>query len=345
MTWHKKFSHSARHRRHGSLCALLLVVTGSARGAAAAPTIEPLLAVDDAVVDVDAVGDRLLVVGEHSCTWYRWNHPQMIRGGVWSDSRLLFLHGDLLDLTGDGRPEILITALRGARLASFVLSMDERPRRIARDLPWYLRVEEGTLYGQRRGTHAVFHGPVEQLAWHRETLRAVGRHDLPRGTTIYHFQPVSETEVVRVMTDGRQQVWERRNGRWHRAKRFASSWRGISARTLPATTSLYGDAIATPLSLGLPALPLHDGWLVATQRPVLGEMIGRRPYFTSWELHWVSNPASFVSAPGWQRRGEGGVTAMRGLDDHRALLAVRQGDAGPLDTDAGGVLFLFTISR
>lgn len=101
---------------------------------------------------------------------------------------------DVLDIDGDGRPEIIASAQdENNAPASLILKFDGGLTPLAQKLPWYLRVigQSGGrfLAGQKAATDAsrVFSGRVQRLAWTGSGVAGQGPVGLPDHVNLFNF--------------------------------------------------------------------------------------------------------------------------------------------------------------
>lgn len=101
-----------------------------------------------------------------------------------------YLSVDVVDATGMGKKEIIVTSYNQGLLDSFVLQYkDGTYLKIAKDLRWFLRVIEisgtPTLVGQRMGMQMPFGSPIHEIVWEKGTFREGKRMNIPEGLSIY----------------------------------------------------------------------------------------------------------------------------------------------------------------
>ena len=111
---------------------------------------------------------------------------------------------DVLDLNGNGRAELFVTAMENVgilntadndlyrddlRLNSFVIEYDPREgyRTIQKHMPYFLRVSGGTLLMQGFNATNIFSGPVYKGEWIRNSYRRGDQITLPEGVTLNGF--------------------------------------------------------------------------------------------------------------------------------------------------------------
>ncbi|MGE4580333.1 MAG: FG-GAP repeat domain-containing protein [Desulfuromonadales bacterium] len=103
---------------------------------------------------------------------------------------------DALDLNGNGRPEIYLTAVRDDMLMSRVVEWQGGGfKMVDKHLPWYLRTvtlpgEGRVLLGQRRGdTSTDYSGPIFRLRFEKGDWKAGEALSLPKGVSLFGFTP------------------------------------------------------------------------------------------------------------------------------------------------------------
>lgn len=100
---------------------------------------------------------------------------------------------DSFDLNDDQRPELLLTAARGALLSTQIYTFDGKELQVlAANLPWFLRVldlpETGpTLLGQRRGENLYEANPF-QVTWQDGQIRVGPEKPLPAAVMLHGSQ-------------------------------------------------------------------------------------------------------------------------------------------------------------
>ncbi|MDW7644056.1 MAG: VCBS repeat-containing protein [Desulfuromonadales bacterium] len=121
---------------------------------------------------------------------------------------------DALDLNGNGRPEIYLTAVRDDMLMSRVVEwQDGRFKMHDTQLSWYLRAvtlpgEGRVLLGQRRGdTSTDYSGPVFRVRYQQGEWQAGEAVSLPKGVSLFGFTPFTgangEELVAMLKTSGK----------------------------------------------------------------------------------------------------------------------------------------------
>lgn len=164
-------------------------------------------AVGVVVTDLDADGSReialafaeTLVVGR-------------LRAGIWTPlataplpAAVKALALESCDLDADGRPELLLSAVRGGNeLAAQVWSLDAGQLRLmAKNLPWFLRVLDLpgkglTPLGQAggRATDALYEGHPFRLLWRDGSVQAGAPFPLPAPVTLHGSQPLTTEKGV-----------------------------------------------------------------------------------------------------------------------------------------------------
>jgi TolB-like protein len=148
--------------------------------------------------DVD--GDKkneMVIMDEHNLYIFKYDgdkltYMQKIATG--SAYNLLTL--DVADINRNGVAEIIVTAVLGDKLRSFILEFEEgKFRKITEQADWYFRVldhpKDGpTLMGQRMGdvvtdSDSAFSGPVYRFVWKKHSFDKGPKMPFPKGTTIF----------------------------------------------------------------------------------------------------------------------------------------------------------------
>lgn len=122
------------------------------------------------------------------------------------------VHLDVADLNRNGIAEIVAVRYVSGKAFSEILEYDGREyRRIAADLPWFLRVvdlgAEGiVLVGQQSDPAAIFTGPIFRLAVNRDGSGGLPEKTspmpLPAGSWIYSFVPLKFGGEIRYAAVG-----------------------------------------------------------------------------------------------------------------------------------------------
>jgi TolB-like protein len=149
--------------------------------------------------DVD--GDKkneMVIMDEHNLYVFKYDGnkltymPPKIETG--SAYNLLTL--DVADVNRNGAAEIIVTAVIGDELRSFILEFEEgKFAKITEQADWYFRVLEHpkdgpTLIGQRMGnvvtdSDRAFSGPIYRFVWKKNSFDKGQKMPFPKGTTIF----------------------------------------------------------------------------------------------------------------------------------------------------------------
>lgn len=189
------------------------------------------------------------------------------------------------DLTGDGRAEIIVSAVEEGLPASAIFSWDEKGcRPIVERARWSLRVAGARLLGQGWSSSSFFFGPISELALVGGKIETAARSDLPRDTRLFQFDRLPGDGGVRaVLLKGYAplEVRERQGKRfkrvWRSAERFGGSTNLLPAsqRDILGSERSEGVAFDTPPIAGQAA---GRAFLLSVRSQLpLREVIGRRP--------------------------------------------------------------------
>jgi TolB-like protein len=103
-----------------------------------------------------------------------------------------FLTLDVADINRNGVAEIIVTAVIGDVLQSFILEFEEgKFRKITEKAGWFFRVLEHPtdgpiLMGQKMGSaDNVFSGPIYKFVWKKNTFEKGPKMPFPKNTTIF----------------------------------------------------------------------------------------------------------------------------------------------------------------
>ena len=132
--------------------------------------------------DVDAEGNgEVIAWGKNVLYLYRVKGTEIVPfTRVTKERSYHILSVDAADLDGDGKKEILVTALEGNNLASYVFNKQgDMYREAGEPVPYFLAVlkdREGknTVVGQHRGLDAPTRGKLVTMTWDGKTFREAG---------------------------------------------------------------------------------------------------------------------------------------------------------------------------
>jgi hypothetical protein len=132
-----------------------------------------------AVVDADAEGNgKVVAYGKRTLYFYRIEGTEILpytRVSKGLNHHILFVAA--IDLDGDGRKEILVTARVGESMRSFVLKRTgDVYEEVASNIPYFLVVlpdwmGKPVAAGQRAGVDTAFQGRIVTMAWDGKALR------------------------------------------------------------------------------------------------------------------------------------------------------------------------------
>lgn len=211
----------------------------------------------------------------------------------------------VLDLTGDGRAEIVVSAVEEGIPASAILTLDEKGcRPIVERSRWSLRVADGKLLGQGWVSSAFFFGPIMELSLKGGSLTATGKLDLPRGTRLFQFATMASDDGVRVaLIKGYESIEVREQ----RGRKFKRIWRspgryGGSTNALPASQrDVLGSESSQTVTFDTP--PVAQAFsgrteIVAVRSLLpLREVIGRKPGVSGSRLVQFENDPALGFLP------------------------------------------------
>lgn len=138
-----------------------------------------------------------------------------------------YLFVDIMDVDGNGRPEIFVSNMNYKTMESFVLEMDQS-RLVMKysDLRWHFRVQPAPggkkmLMGQRSAVDEPFFGPIYELEFKNGQYQPKRQLSLPRLAYIYNFAfvdvhgngaPVTALldygNHLRLYNESRKQTWK-----------------------------------------------------------------------------------------------------------------------------------------
>ena len=234
-------------------------------------------------------------------------------GGQTQATRIFFF-----DVDGDGREELIVSAVENGLPASLVLKVDgEACRTLVSRARWSLRVidvPEGigehavkgrALVGQAWSTQSFFSGPIREMALKGDRLVSGRTLDLPKRAALFEFAYLPATDgaaSVAVLKgwaslevygqEGRR--WKRR---WRSGERFGGSANAVAARQRPALDEVASDNVIFGLPpIGLVAPQALSFLAVKQEMPTRG-IVGREPYVRGGEVvGFVPDPAFTFAA-------------------------------------------------
>lgn len=275
----------------------------------------------------------------------------------------LFAH----DLTGDGRDEIIVSAVKEGTAASLVLQYnDKKCTQLVADAPWSLRVMElpgeaggpprNALVGQGWSRGAFFSGPFFELALDGKKLKQVGRVPMPRYTDLFEvttLPPADGTEeLVRQCGHARLEVRARRGKKFRRLWRSGERYGG-SVNYLPADQRRALDRESQAYVL-FDEPPVVDrqakGFeLVAVQHDMtLGGFVGRRPSVRGARFVGFRPDPVLTFTEAWRSvRLPGAVTDFLLVEEgeRRELIVLMLEDPGFWERGSSSRIIVFDLAR
>lgn len=99
---------------------------------------------------------------------------------------------DAADIDGDGKDELIVSAMGDDAPASYVYKFNGKEFKSLWNGPAFLRVIDGKLYGQAFSKQGGFKGPIFPVLWDKgDNYIGTPALDAPPGSTLYSFYPVS----------------------------------------------------------------------------------------------------------------------------------------------------------
>ncbi len=313
------------------LLAILLLGFPSAVHAAVVPLV--LQEVDQPLIGVIFAEGSRFTIGERQIYQYQGDKPAVT---VFKRDADQLINAAMVDLGGDGQSELVLTARRGTRIYSAILSRnaENKWQLIADQLPWSLRVgrpvygANPVLMGQQVGERRVMRGFIHKLQWQAGKLTSVGVVQLPKRIGLYSFRFFAKDRLLAVEPDGRLRVWhQKKSGRWRAGRTWSSHWRAWRAVSIPGDRPLLGGNVAAENPLPLPPLILHNKLLLVSQVPAMRQTLGRLPLWQEWNVAIADlsrDNGSF--SPQLLVRGEGAVTGMTYSPDGKGIILTVQYD-------------------
>lgn len=288
----------------------------------------PLKAI--ALGDVDGDG-RIELVGvtDRQATVFRWTGQGVMplaMGDALPDAFTSYLHVDAGDVNGNGKADIVLTAVRsvprGNRIENELNSVvgevrQGRLEHLTGGVERYLRILQapGTppiLLAQAMGLYEPFAGPVEVVEWKDGRYQFGGRFPLPQGASVYGFgsgdlDGSGHAQLALVTPDGRVAVYDGAGRRlWESeedvgqvtARSFAQTPRfpNYSGLGFDATAEQLAVWRAAPRRVLVTPVPMTTPDIVTVGNP---ETLGLRVSFTKREDQSVKGRAVGF---GWDAR-------------------------------------------
>ncbi|PKN13386.1 MAG: hypothetical protein CVU69_01545 [Deltaproteobacteria bacterium HGW-Deltaproteobacteria-4] len=180
---------------------------------------------------------------------------------------------DSADIDGNGRFDLLVTAVRGAQLTSQIWSYDGTAfRLLAKDLPWFWRVidlsgEPGVILGQATD-------PFDITRYADKPFRVLWQNDMPQkgdsittfsAPTLHGSQPLTaegkmlwawldSSDKLTILGDDGQQLWQGKEsyggGEAYIEKKERKSRDGMQRLFIRSRLSLQGETLILPQNDG-----------------------------------------------------------------------------------------------
>jgi TolB-like protein len=149
----------------------------------------------------DVNGDKkneMVIMDEHNLYVFKYDGDKLtyMPPKIETGSAYNLLTLDVADVNRNGVAEIIVTAVIGDKLRSFILEFEEgKFKKITEQADWYFRVLEHPkdgliLIGQRMGdvvtdSDSAFSGPVYRFVWKKHSFDKGPKMPFPKGTTIF----------------------------------------------------------------------------------------------------------------------------------------------------------------
>ncbi len=143
--------------------------------------------------DVD--GDKkneLVIMDDHNLYLFKYDGDKLkLFQKIETGYQHSFLTLDVADVNRNGYAEIIVTAVAGDDLRSFILEFEEgKFRKITEKAGWYFRVldhpKDGpTLMGQKMGSDGLFTGPIYKFLWKKKSFEKGPKMPFPKETNIF----------------------------------------------------------------------------------------------------------------------------------------------------------------
>ena len=143
--------------------------------------------------DVD--GDKkneVVIMDDHNLYLFKYDGDKLkLFQKIETGYQHTFLTLDVADVNRNGVAEIIVTAVAGDDLRSFILEFEEgKFRKITEKAGWYFRVldhpKDGpTLMGQKMGSDGLFSGPIYKFLWQKKSFVKGPKMPFPKETKIF----------------------------------------------------------------------------------------------------------------------------------------------------------------
>ncbi len=245
--------------------------------------------------------------------------------------RLECLNLNSVDLNRDGYLEIVVSAMQGERVESFVLNFkDGKFEVVEKDINFFMNVVRQppgyrpVLIGQRKGKSKLFDPPVQEVLRMDGKLTLQRKVDLPSRTNVFNFTylPFKDRhKIVMVTENDRLAVFNHKNNiEYITSKTYAASAQGI-----PKDTSFPGLGQDTedptrfyyiPSRLVPCNLDQNDEFEVLANRNIsmAAQFFSRYRYFPKGEIHSLFWDGVGLS-PQWTTRPINGTVVDYGIAD------------------------------
>jgi hypothetical protein len=273
---------------------------------------------------------------------------------------------DLFDVDGDGRDEVVISAVEEGLPSSLVLSVDAEKKtcreRMTR-VRWMLRAtmvpEEGNggslrrvLAGQTSTSQTFFSGAVREMDVRKGRLHAGKKVSLPRTVSIYQFTflPTDDDTLRVAILKGFAplEVYERPSGKWRRIwrspERLGGSSNQLPAPQRPALDQLSGEFMRfdlPPLWVGSPG----QGLLVSVKQELpLKDAVGRQSFIRGARLMAYAADEALGFTDAWTSLHlPGPVLDLMLTTSGDRLGVLMQQDAGAFEETLASTMFAFDL--
>jgi len=143
--------------------------------------------------DVD--GDKkneVVVMDDHNLYVFKYDGEKLsLFQKIETGTQHNFLTLDVADINRNGYAEIVVTAVAGDNLRSFILEYEQgKFRKIAEKSGWYFRVldhpKDGpTLMGQKMGSDGLYVDPIYKFIWKKNSFEKGPKMPFPKETNIF----------------------------------------------------------------------------------------------------------------------------------------------------------------
>lgn len=240
-----------------------------------------------AMADLDGSGGKEMVLMERNRLWIGHREgDKLVPGTIYSwPKHIQALRLYAMDVDGDGREEVIVSAVSYDAPASFILSFNEGQfKPLMTNIGWHLRAiglgGRNMLIGQRSSLDEFFTGKLYELSFEKGKLVRKETLKLKRWTHIFEFAVLPDDVLVSLKGYAPLKAYEKRGKRWKKFwtshGRYGGTLRYVVLKTRPPLQDL--PEYQVPVGREPQALALHGASSMIASRHAmpLRNIIARR---------------------------------------------------------------------